>query len=99
MWARECIWNNQGDPPELRDRQGRLVGRYPAELRRRREERGLPLEELARETGIPEWLLMSCAKDTQADRRLRARVAQALLRWSCARPKLPHFIRVDTSRR
>lgn len=29
VWTTQYIWNNQGDPAELRDSQGRLVGRYP----------------------------------------------------------------------
>lgn len=41
----------------------------------------MTIGELARETRLPVWALIACEKDPQADRRLRARVAQALLRW------------------
>ena len=29
VWTRQYIWNNQGNPAELRDAQERLVSRYP----------------------------------------------------------------------
>lgn len=29
VWTRQYIWNNQGDPAELRNADGRLVSRYP----------------------------------------------------------------------
>lgn len=29
VWTRQYVWNNQGDPAELRDADGKLVSRYP----------------------------------------------------------------------
>lgn len=29
VWTRQAVWNNNGDPAELRDSAGRLVDRYP----------------------------------------------------------------------